>query len=193
MHEKRIGGALLKKDKREAFEWLKALAIAVIIAIVIRSFIFTNYIVEGQSMMPTLQDGNRLIVNKIDYDITKPHRFDIIVFHATPTDDYVKRVIGLPGDTIEYKNDVLYINGKKVDEPYLKPYKEQLVSGLLTENFTLKEITGVERVPKGKVFVMGDNRRNSVDSRRFGFVDMNQIVGKVDLRYWPFSEFNMMH
>ncbi|WP_027724613.1 signal peptidase I [Tuberibacillus calidus] len=183
----------MKKDKREAFEWLKALAIAVIIAIVIRSFIFTNYIVEGQSMMPTLQDGNRLIVNKIDYDITKPHRFDIIVFHATPTDDYVKRVIGLPGDSIEYKNDVLYINGKKVDEPYLKPYKEQLVSGLLTENFTLKEITGVERVPKGKVFVMGDNRRNSVDSRRFGFVDMNQIVGKVDLRYWPFSEFNMMH
>jgi len=193
MYEKRIGGALLKKDKREAFEWLKALAIAVIIAIVIRSFIFTNYIVEGQSMMPTLQDGNRLIVNKIDYDITKPHRFDIIVFHATPTDDYVKRVIGLPGDTIEYKNDVLYINGKKVDEPYLKPYKEQLVSGLLTENFTLKDITGVDRVPKGKVFVMGDNRRNSVDSRRFGFVDMNQIVGKVDLRYWPISEFNMMH
>jgi signal peptidase I len=193
MYEKRIGGALLKKDKREAFEWLKALAIAVIIAIVIRSFIFTNYIVEGQSMMPTLQDGNRLIVNKIDYDITKPHRFDIIVFHATPTDDYVKRVIGLPGDSIEYKNDVLYINGKKVDEPYLKPYKEQLVSGLLTENFTLKDITGVDRVPKGKVFVMGDNRRNSVDSRRFGFVDMNQIVGKVDLRYWPFSEFNMMH
>jgi signal peptidase I len=193
MYEKRIGGALLKKDKREAFEWLKALAIAVIIAIVIRSFIFTNYIVEGQSMMPTLQDGNRLIVNKIDYDITKPHRFDIIVFHATPTDDYVKRVIGLPGDSIEYKNDVLYINGKKVDEPYLKPYKEQLVSGLLTENFTLKDITGVDRVPKGKVFVMGDNRRNSVDSRRFGFVDMNQIVGKVDLRYWPISEFNMMH
>ncbi|MGV3487207.1 MAG: signal peptidase I [Tuberibacillus sp.] len=182
----------MKKEKREAFEWLKALAIAVIIAIVIRSFIFTNYVVEGQSMMPTLQDGNRLIVNKIDYDITTPQRFDIIVFHATPTDDYVKRVIGLPGDTIEYKNDVLYINGKKVEEPYLKPYRDQLVSGLLTENFNLQEKTGMTHVPKGKIFVMGDNRRNSVDSRRFGFVDMSQIVGKVDLRYWPFSEFDML-
>lgn len=189
-----IGGSPLKEKKREAFEWLKALAIAVIIAIVIRSFIFTNYVVEGQSMMPTLQDGNRLIVNKIDYDFTTPHRFDIVIFHATPTDDYVKRVIGLPGDTLEYKDDVLYINGKKVSEPYLQPYKNQLPDGVpLTKDFTLKEVTGETHVPKGKIFVMGDNRQNSVDSRRFGFVDINKIVGKVDLRYWPFSEVDLLN
>jgi signal peptidase I len=183
---------LKEGKKREVFEWLKALAIAVIIAVIIRGFIFTNYVVEGKSMMPTLQDGNRLIVNKIDYDFTKPHRFDIVIFHATPTDDYVKRVIGLPGDTLEYKNDVLYINGNKIAEPYLQPYKSQLTSGFLTRNFTLKEVTGETHVPPGKIFVMGDNRQNSVDSRRFGFVDISQIVGKVDLRYWPFSEIDLL-
>ena len=182
------------KGKRELFEWLKALAIAVIIAIIIRGFIFTNYVVDGQSMMPTLQDGNMLIVNKVDYDFTKPHRFDIVIFHATPTDDYVKRVIGLPGDTLEYKNDVLYINGQKVNEPYLKPYKSKMPADVpLTKDFNLKERTGLTHVPDGKIFVMGDNRQNSVDSRVFGFVDMSKIVGKVNLRYWPFSEFNLFH
>ncbi|GGH84491.1 signal peptidase I [Pullulanibacillus pueri] len=184
----------MKRGKSDLFEWIKALAIAVIIAIVVRSFIFTNYIVDGSSMMPTLQDGNRLIVNKIDYDFTQPKRFDIIIFHATPTDDYVKRVIGLPGDTVQYKNDTLYVNGKKYDEPYLKPYKEQISQGNLTYDFTLKDIpNGQERVPKGKVFVLGDNRRNSQDSRYFGFVDMDKIVGKVNVRYWPFDEFKYMH
>lgn len=184
------------KNKNEVFEWIKALAIAVIIAVVIRSFIFTNYVVEGESMMPTLQNANRLIVSKIQYHITQPKRFDIIIFHATPTEDYVKRVIGLPGDTVQYKNDMLYINGKKVDEPYLKPYKSKLLPGEdLTQDFslkTLKSTNGVARVPKGKLFVMGDNRQNSVDSRIFGFVDESQIVGKVDLRYWPLNEFGLV-
>ncbi|WP_077615182.1 signal peptidase I [Caenibacillus caldisaponilyticus] len=186
----------MNRGKKEVFEWLKALAIAVIIAIIIRSFIFTNYVVEGKSMMPTLEDGNRLIVNKIDYDFSKPKRFDIIIFHATPTDDYVKRVIGLPGDSIEYKNDVLYVNGKPVKEPYLKPYKEKISSGNLTNNFSLRDIPNdkpVDRVPPGKLLVLGDNRRNSVDSRSFGFVDMSQVVGKVNIRYWPLSEINYYH
>ena len=183
----------MKRGKSDLFEWIKALAIAVIIAIIVRSFIFTNYVVEGSSMMPTLQDGNRLIVNKIDYNLNEPNRFDIIIFHATPTDDYVKRVIGLPGDTIEYKNDNLYINGKKYKEPYLDPYKKQVSTGNLTYDFTLEGETGEKKVPKGKVFVLGDNRRNSQDSRVFGFVDMDKIVGKVNIRYWPFDEFKYMH
>jgi signal peptidase I len=181
-----------KKRKNEVFEWIKALAVAVIIAVVIRSFIFTNYVVEGESMMPTLQNSNRLIVNKIVYHISEPKRYDIVIFHATPTEDYVKRVIGLPGDKIEYKNDVLYVNGKKVPEPYLNPYKSKLTSGDLTQNFTLKKETGSTTVPKGKLFVMGDNRRNSVDSRIFGFVDMTKVVGKVDLRYWPLNEISLV-
>lgn len=87
------------------------------------------------------------------------------------------------------KNDVLYVNGKPVEEPYLKPYKRRLIDGKLTGDFTLEEMTGKKTVPKGRVFVLGDNRLNSWDSRHFGFVKMNQIVGKVNARYWPFDEF----
>lgn len=184
---------MANKKKNEAFEWIKALGVAVIIALVIRTFFFTNYVVEGQSMMPTLQDGNRLIVNKINYDISQPDRFDIVIFHHSETDDYVKRVIGLPGDRIRYENDILYVNGNKMKEPYLRPNKKQIVTGTLTADWTLKQMTGHMRVPEGKLFVMGDNRRNSIDSRSFGFVDMDQVVGQVNLRYWPLEQFNFMN
>nr|WP_245629359.1 signal peptidase I [Geobacillus jurassicus] len=160
---------------------------AVCVVVVLRLFVFSNYMVEGKSMMPTLESGNLLIVNKLSYDIGSIHRFDIIVFHANKKEDYVKRVIGLPGDRIEYKNDVLYINGKKCDEPYLRPYKQKL--GKLTGDFTLEEVTGKTRVPPGCIFVLGDNRLSSWDSRHFGFVKISQVVGKVDLRYWPFEQF----
>lgn len=183
----------MKKKKNEAFEWIKALGIAVVIAIIVRSFLFTNYIVDGQSMMPNLQDGNRLIVNKIEYKMMKPDRFDIVIFHATKTADYVKRVIGLPGDKIVYKNDVLYVDGKAVKEPYLDAYKANLLSGQLTWDFTLTGETGRATVPKGKLWVMGDNRQISSDSRDFGFVDMDQVVGEVNLRYWPISGFDFMN
>ncbi|RYL93104.1 signal peptidase I [Sporolactobacillus sp. THM7-4] len=187
-------GKVMNFSRKEVWSWVKAFVVAVVVALFIRHFIFSNYIVRGESMMPTLQDGNRLIVNKIGYKISKPHRFDVIIFHATATDDYVKRVIGLPGDTISYQDDQLYINGKPVNEPYLRPYKKKLPGGEnLTENFNLKQQTGVSRVPKGKVWVMGDNRRNSVDSRIFGFVDEKNIVGKVDIRYWPADEFGILN
>ncbi|MFC7393813.1 signal peptidase I [Scopulibacillus cellulosilyticus] len=180
------------RKRREIPQWIRVFGVTVIAVIIIRTFLFSSYVVEGKSMMPNLQDGNRLIVNKIDYNISKPHRFDVVIFHATKNEDYVKRVIGLPGDKIAYKNDVLYINGKPVKEPYLKPYKGQLITGQLTQDFTLKEYTGHSTVPKGKLWVMGDNRRESVDSRQFGFVDMDKVVGKVDLRFWPLSKFNII-
>ena len=99
--------------KKEGVEWLKAFAIGIIIFAFIRTFFFSNYIVEGESMMPTLQDGNKLVVNKIGFQIGELNRFDVIVFHANQEEDYIKRIIGLPGDTVEYRNDVLYLNGKK--------------------------------------------------------------------------------
>jgi signal peptidase I len=145
-------------------------------------------VVDGPSMMPTLQNNNRLIVNKVVYDFGQPHYGDIIIFHATPTQDFVKRVIGLPGDTIVYKNDQLYRNGKKVPEPYLTLYKKQRTSGAFTDDFSLIKLTGKLKVPKGKLWVMGDNRPISEDSRRIGFIDENKVVGKVSLRYYPFSE-----
>ena len=179
--------------KSELWSWIKAFVIVLLLAFIVRHFLFTNYVVHGESMMPTLQDGNRLFVNKVGYDFAAPHYGDIIIFHATPTDDYIKRVIGLPGDTIEYKNDRLYRNGKYVPEPYLKTYKDKLASGAkLTEDFTLQQKTGQVKVPPGKIWVMGDNRQISKDSREIGFVDMKTIVGKVGLRYYPFTEINSL-
>jgi signal peptidase I len=178
----------MTKKKSETWEWLKAVMIAVLLAGGIRYFIFAPIIVDGLSMMPTLHDHDRMIVNKLSYKIGTPKRFDIIVFHAEEGKDYIKRVIGLPGDHIEYKNDTLYINGKAYKEPYLDKYKKQLIDGPLTEPFTLEEITGKKTVPKGYLFVMGDNRRFSKDSRHIGFIPMEKVVGKANIVYWPLSD-----
>ncbi|MGG2065333.1 signal peptidase I [Bacillus sp. S14(2024)] len=171
--------------KSEIMSWVKSIALALIIAIVCRAFLFTPSLVQGESMMPTLKDNERMVVNKIGYSLQGLNRFTIIVFHGNEGHDLVKRVIGLPGDTIEYKNDVLYVNGKAVAEPYLDEYKKQLSGGQLTPDFTLEEITGKKTVPEGYVFVLGDNRQVSKDSRAFGFVSEKQIVGKGSMVFWP--------
>jgi signal peptidase I len=183
-----IGGNRMAKKKNELWEWIKALLIAVILAAVIRYFLFAPIVVDGLSMMPTLHDQDRMIVNKLSYEIGTPHRFDIIVFHAPEGKDYIKRVIGLPGDRIEYKNDILYVNGKAYKEPYLDEYKKQLVDGPLTDPFTLKEKIGRDTVPKGELFVMGDNRRFSKDSRHIGTVPLSKVVGKTSIVYWPLKD-----
>ncbi|WP_044893788.1 signal peptidase I [Bacillus alveayuensis] len=182
----------MTKQKNETWEWLKAIVIAVLLAGGIRYFIFAPIIVDGLSMMPTLHDHDRMIVNKLSYKIGEPKRFDIIVFHAEEDKDYIKRVIGLPGDRIEYKNDTLYVNGKAYKEPYLDEYKKQVIDGPLTESFTLEEITGRATVPEGHLFVMGDNRRFSKDSRHIGFIPMDKVVGKTNIVYWPFSDIRIV-
>ncbi len=178
----------MAKQKNEWFEWLKAILIAVALAGGIRYFIFAPIIVEGESMMPTLHNQDRMIVNKMAYKIGEPERFDIIVFHAEEGKDYIKRVIGLPGDRIEYKNDTLYVNGKPYKEPYLDEEKKQLFDGPLTESFTLEELWGQKTVPEGHLFVLGDNRRYSKDSRHIGFIPMEKVVGKTSVVYWPLSD-----
>lgn len=170
-------------------DWLKAAFISFLIVVLVRHFLIANYIVHGESMMPTIEEGNRLIVNKIGYEFKEPSRFDLIVFHANSNEDYIKRVIGVPGDTIEYKDDQLFINGEAVEEPYLNEYKDQLFNTQLTEDFTLLEKTGRSTVPEGYLFVMGDNRRHSYDSRHIGFINKKEVVGIVDLRYWPIESF----
>lgn len=166
--------------------WVKPLAVALVVAFVVRTFLFVPVIVDGESMEPTLQNENRMIVNKLLYYIDEPERGDIVVFHATEERDYIKRVIAVPGDRLQYKDDVLYVNGKKVDEPYLEPLKEQAEP--LTYDFTLEELTGETEVPEGKVFVMGDNRQYSQDSRDIGFVDESKIVGTTSVVYYPFTD-----
>ncbi|HWK22242.1 MAG TPA: signal peptidase I [Ureibacillus sp.] len=182
-----------KKEKNELWEWIKALLIAFVIAVVIRYVLFTPIVVDGESMMPTLNDGDRMIVNKIGYKIGGPDRFDIVVFHAPEGKDYIKRVIGLPGDTIEYKDDQLYINGKAYDEPYLDKYKSELTEGTLTQDFTLQELDpSLDVIPEGYVFVMGDNRRYSKDSRHIGIISEDKIIGTTSVVFWPLNEMRIV-
>lgn len=178
-----------RKEKNELWEWTKALVIAFALAAFIRYVLFTPIVVDGESMMPTLINGDRMIVNKVSYKITDIKHEDIIVFHAPEKKDYIKRVIGIPGDKIQYKNDILYRNGKAVDEPYLKSFKAAILDGgTLTEDFTLKDYTGKNVIPKGYIFVMGDNRRNSKDSRHIGLVPEDKIIGKTSIVFWPLNQ-----
>lgn len=183
-----------KKTKNETWEWIKALLIAFGLAAIIRVFLFTPIVVDGVSMMPTLENGDRMIVNKIVYTIGEPDRFDIVVFHAEEQKDYIKRIIGLPGDTVEYQNDVLYINGEPYEEPYLDQYKEEVAENQLTEDFTLLDVPRIqsEVVPAGHVFVMGDNRRKSKDSRHIGAVSIDEIIGSTKIVFWPFKDFGFV-
>ncbi|WP_026689921.1 signal peptidase I [Alteribacter aurantiacus] len=179
--------------KSESWEWLKAVAVALLLAVVIRYFFFAPIVVDGESMMPTLEHNDRMIVNKIGYSISEPDRFDIVVFHATQTKDYIKRVIALPGDHVAYENDVLYINGEPVDEPYLDEYKENAYSQPFTGDFTLEGLTGESTVPEGHVFVLGDNRQHSKDSRHIGTIPYDEVVGKANFVFWPFNEFRIVN
>ncbi len=175
-------------NRSEMWEWAKSLFIGIMLMVLIRTFFLTPIVVDGASMNTTLLDHDRMIVNKLD----KPERFDIVVFHATEDEDYIKRVIGLPGDRIEYKNDTLYVNGRVYDEPYLQDQKQN-VDGPLTKDFTLED-TAVNQttVPEGELFVMGDNRRYSKDSRLIGSIPLEKVVGTTNIVYWPVNEMKII-
>ncbi|WP_110926158.1 signal peptidase I [Bacillus massiliglaciei] len=176
------------KAAKELFSWTKAIITAVLFSCVIRMYLFSPIVVDGESMMPTLQDEDKIILSKrSDID-----RFDIVVFHATKEKDYIKRVIGMPGDHIEYKDDVLYINGKKYEEPYLDNEKKEYGQENLTEDFKLEDYTGAETVPENEYFVMGDNRRNSLDSRMIGTVSKEKITGQAEFLYWPMNDIQLI-
>ncbi|HRG31020.1 MAG TPA: signal peptidase I, partial [Trichococcus flocculiformis] len=147
---------------REALSLLLSVAIAFVLFVVIRTYLFYPFQVVGDSMVPTLETGDRLILNKL----AEVDRFDIVVFPAPDGTDeeYVKRVIGLPGDEITYFQDELYINGEKVTEHYLEALKEGS-NQTLTGDFTLFSLTGEMAVPEDMYFVLGDNRVVSKDSR----------------------------
>ena len=189
MEEKEQG-----KQKNELVEWIKAIAFALLVAFVIKQFLFTPVLVKGASMMPTLEDQDRVIINKIGPKFKSVDRFDIVVVKMNEEENYIKRIIGLPGDKIEYKDDQLYINGEKYSEPYLDQYKKELKdSGSLTYDFTLEQILGETTVPEGNYFVLGDNRRVSKDSRvpDVGFIPKEKIMGTTSIICWPIEHIDL--
>ncbi|MHD0398238.1 signal peptidase I [Staphylococcus simulans] len=180
--------------KKELKEWIIAIAIAVVLIGVIYTFVAKSYTVRGDSMYPTLKDGEKVIVNVIGFKMGGLEKGNVIVFHADKKSDYVKRVIGTPGDSVEYKHDVLYVNGKKVKEPYLDYNEKHKSYDEITGTLQVKNLPhsdGTNKIPKGKLLVLGDNREVSKDSRSFGLIKEDQVVGKVSLRYWPFTAFKV--
>ena len=179
--------------KKEIMEWIVAIAVALALIFAIKTFVGKPYTIKGDSMDPTLKDSERVMVNIIGYKIGGVKKGNVIVFHANNTDDYVKRVIGIPGDSVEYKNDTLYVNGKKQQEPYLNYNEKRKQTENITGTFKTKDLPNANPksnvIPKGKYLVLGDNREVSKDSRSFGLIDKDQIVGKVSFRFWPFNEF----
>lgn len=159
----------------EIKDWVVSILIAVVLAFFIRYFIVELYMVEGPSMRPTLLNGERLVVNKFLYRFKTPERGEVIVFRypRDPSRDFIKRVIGVPGDTIEIKEGRVFVNGQLQNETYI-----------------LEKTKGsypLATVPEGHVFVMGDNRNNSEDSRfrDVGFVSYDLIKGKAIVVFWP--------
>jgi signal peptidase I len=132
------------------------------------------------SMQPTLHEGNLLVVNKLAYKLGEPKRGDIIVFHyqGTVTEDYIKRVIGLPGDTVDVRGGIVRVNGQAITEPYIAE---------------LPGYTGTWKVPEGELFVLGDNRNHSSDSHDWGFVEQEWVVGRAIIVYWPLDRIRVLN
>jgi signal peptidase I len=151
----------------------ETLLFTLLIYLLIRTFLFENYRVVGTSMVPTLADGQFLVVNKLGYRLHQPQRGDIIVFTDpySPDRKLIKRLIGFPGETVEVRGGAVLINGHALDEPYLEdPGNSSRAASVL---------------PDGEYFVLGDNRNNSSDSRSWGNLPRDRIVGKAWLSYWP--------
>ncbi|MEK3889555.1 signal peptidase I [Bacillus sp. FSL K6-3431] len=172
---------LNQSTHEQGTSWLKSILIAVVIVFILRTFIFSPFIVDGASMEPTLHDRERIFVSKTSSWIGEIKRGDIIIIKGTEN-NYVKRVIALPGDVLEMKSDLLFINNKKVKEPYLKENKiiADKKGMLLTGDF------GPLTIPAKQYFVMGDNRLESGDSRNLlGYIDEKNIIGKSKLVFFP--------
>ena len=176
------GGPELARAGGRMRTWLRDLLISVVVSFFIITFLYQPVKVEGTSMAPQLHDQDRLFINKFAYDFEKIERDDVVVFYY-PRDtqkSYIKRVIGLPGDSVRIVDGQVYVNGAAVDEPYV-PARYRDVRSM--DEF---------KVPEGEYFVMGDHRSISSDSRDFGPVARNLIYGKAAFVYWPREEMGVV-
>ena len=153
--------------------------IIVIVVVLIRTYLVTPVIVSGDSMVPTLKDKELLLLNKINYRLNDIKRYDVVVIRID-NKEIIKRVIGLPGETIEYRNNILYVNGHEEKNKY----------NFETEDFTLKSkgICNCDVIPENQYLVLGDNRKVSADSRIIGLINRDEIEGNVNISLWPIKK-----
>jgi signal peptidase I len=165
--------------------WMRDLLLSVAIAIVVILFLYQPVKVEGTSMMPALEDQERIFINKYVYrfGIGEILRGDMVVFHYPndPSKSYIKRVIGLPGDTVAVEDGVVYVNGKRLDEDYVP------------EQYRDRQSMPLMRIPAEHFFVLGDHRSSSNDSRAWGPVHRQYIYGKAVFVYWPIDKMGLLH
>ena len=183
-----------KSSQRNALEWVAVVGGAVLIAVLVRTFVFQTFWIPSASMSPTLVKDDRVIVNKLSYKLHPIHRGDVIVFErpanepANGIKDLIKRVVALPGERISLIDGTVRIDGRKLAEPYVHGLPTVAMPGCGTG-----DVTGIDTeqgllIPKGHIFVMGDNRTNSTDARCFGPIDEDLVVGRAFVIMWPPSK-----
>ncbi len=158
--------------------------IAITIFLILFLYVISITQVVGNSMSPTLKQEEVLVLNKLKYHISDVNRGDIISFAYTDTKYLIKRVIGLPGENVEFIDNKLYINGRIYDEIYLN-------DDVITNDFSIEKL-GYDKIPNDMYFVLGDNRMNSLDSREIGLIKKSDIIGKISFRIWPITRFGFI-
>ncbi len=179
--------AALGRGAKAFFDWALVVAIAVVVALGVRTFLLAHFVVEGSSMYSTLETGDRVFVNKVSYRLHDPNRGDVVVLHeirGTTERDLIKRVIAVGGEEVEMRSCEVRIGGQLLLEPYLDP--TVVTPGNCGGDF------GPILVPEGTVFVMGDNRAGSQDSRTLGPVLLDDIVGRAFVVFWPRSNWQWL-
>jgi signal peptidase I len=177
----------LSSGTRAFVDWIVVVVVALLVAFLVRTFVLAHFVVEGSSMHSTLETGDRVFVNKLSYRLHDPNRGDVVVLHevtGASERDLIKRVIGLPGETIEMANCEVKIDGQTLIEPYLDP--EVVTRSECGLDFP------PQVVPADHVFVMGDNRGGSQDSRAIGPIDEDDLVGRAFVVFWPVSHWTWL-
>jgi signal peptidase I len=177
-------------------EWITVIGVALLIAFVVRGFVLQQFYISGPSMESTMFQNNRVLVNKLSYRLHDIHRGDVVVFDRVTTDgvevqhdDLIKRVIGVAGDTVSIAGCVVSVNGSQIDEPYLNGY--DLAQQNLEDRCRVPEMASAIVEP-GHLFVMGDNRPQSFDSRMFGTIEEDLVVGRAFVIIWPLGSFHWL-